>query len=389
MRGLIMPHILILMSDTGGGHRAAGEAIQQAVAHLDQDGSFTVEMIDFIKEIAIPPWHHLGRIYKPMVDQAAWLWAFGFKLTSFSALRKVGLALNASITAPKMVPFFRTHRADLVVSVHPFATSVPGYILGRVRPEVPFVTIVTDLVSGHPFWYSRHAHKIFLPSDEAYQRAIKQKIPAQKLELTGLPIDLRFAEQATTFQVSQSKMKQHYGLPPDRAMVLLIGGGDGIGKLDTYAEAIASANLPLSLMVIAGRNESLRQRLSEKEWPIPTKITGFVRDMPHRMAAADILITKAGPGTLCEGLASALPILMTSFIPGQEEGNVHWLTKNQAGQLTSSAEELIHGLHQLVNEHGLTPHYHVASQAAQKLARPTAALTIAQRLIDLSKRLEA
>lgn len=394
-----MPHILILMSDTGGGHRAAGEAIQQAVAHIDQNGSFTVEMVDFIKEIAIPPWDHLGSIYKPMVDQAPWLWRFGFNLTSVSALRQVGLALNASITAPKMVRFFQKYPADLIVSVHPFATSIPGYILSKIRPDIPFVTVVTDLVSGHPFWYSRQAHKTFLPSNEAYQRAIKQKIPLKKLEITGLPIDLRFANLAAMSQASQgtikyelsnmktkAQMKEQYGLPPDKAMVLLIGGGDGIGNLETYADIVARAALPLSLMVVTGKNESLRQRLSKKEWSIPTKITGFVRDMPHRMAAADILITKAGPGTLCEGLASGLPILMTSFIPGQEAGNVQWLIKNKAGQFTPSVEELIQGLHKLVNQDGLTSHYDVASQAAKKLARPNAALTIAQRLIDLTKK---
>ncbi len=397
-----MPHILILMSDTGGGHRAAGEAIQQAVAHIDQNGSFTVEMVDFIKEIAIPPWHHLGRIYKPMVDQTPWLWAFGFNLTSVSALRRVGLALNASITAPKMARFFRNYPADLIVSVHPFATSIPGYILSKIRPDIPFVTVVTDLVSGHPFWYSRQAHKTFLPSDEAYQRALKQKIPSKKLEITGLPIDLRFTNLIAMNQVSQTsqgkiksepykmktkaEMKREYGLPPDKAMVLLVGGGDGIGHLETYADAVANTDLPLSLMVVTGKNESLRQRLSKKEWPIPTQITGFVRDMPHRMAAADILITKAGPGTLCEGLASGLPILMTSFIPGQEAGNVQWLIKHKAGQFTPSVEELIQGLHKLVNQDGLTSHYDVASQAAKKLARPNAALTIAQRLIELTKK---
>ncbi|MGH2541900.1 MAG: MGDG synthase family glycosyltransferase, partial [Ardenticatenaceae bacterium] len=140
-----MPHLLILMSDTGGGHRAAAEAIQHAVARLDDERRFTVEVLDFIKETALPPWDRVGRLYRPTVDRAPWLWGIGFKLSSFWPLRKLVNAINASIAGPKMLRLLRNHPADLVVSVHPLATSVPGRILRRIRPGVPFVTVVTDL----------------------------------------------------------------------------------------------------------------------------------------------------------------------------------------------------------------------------------------------------
>lgn len=49
---------------------------------------------------------------------------------------------------------------------------------------------------------------------------------------------------------------------------------------------------------------------------------GFVRNMAEYMVAADILVTKAGPGTIAEAAAVGLPIMVTSHLPGQEAGNV-------------------------------------------------------------------
>ncbi len=376
-----MPHILILMSDTGGGHRAAAEALQHAVKRLDTAGRFTVELLDFIQETAIPPWDRIGKLYRPMVDNSSWLWGVGFKLTSPDPIRKGLNAMNASIAGPKMLRLLRKHPADLVVSVHPLATSVPGYILDRIRPKVPFVTVVTDLATAHPFWYWKGADVTFVASEEARQRALRAKVPAERIELTGLPIDVRFAELPR----QDVAMKREYGLPTDRSMLLLIGGGEGMGNLEGFARAIAGTGLPLSLMVVAGRNEKLRRRLNSIDWAIPTQVTGFVRDMPRRMAAADLLVTKAGPGTLSEGLAAGLPILITGFIPGQEEGNVRWITESSAGRLTPSPDEVAIALHGYFNAAGPTALYDQAQEAATRLARPTAALTIAARLMEMAE----
>jgi 1,2-diacylglycerol 3-beta-galactosyltransferase len=369
------------MSDTGGGHRAAAEAIQHAIARIDDRREFTVELLDFIKATAIPPWDELGRLYPPAIDRAPWLYSTVFKLTSPRLIRKGLTAFNASVAGPKLWSLLRNHHADLVVSVHPLATSVPGNLLRRFRPEVPFVVVVTDLATGHPFWYWHGAQATFVASEEARARAIGAGVPPDRIEITGLPIDLRFAELPSR----KEAMKREYGMPSDRAMLLLVGGGEGMGNLEGYARAIDSSGLPLSLMVIAGRNEGLRRRLNSYSWTIPTQVTGFVRDMPRRMAAADLLISKAGPGTLCEALAASLPIFISGFIPGQEEGNVRWIVDGGAGRFTPTADEVLIALHGLFDRNGPTTLYEDARDAAQRLAKPEAALTVARRLMSLAK----
>jgi len=52
---------------------------------------------------------------------------------------------------------------------------------------------------------------------------------------------------------------------------------------------------------------------------------GFVTQMAEYMVAADVLVSKAGPGTISEAAALSLPVMLTSFLPGQEEGNVDYV----------------------------------------------------------------
>lgn len=59
---------------------------------------------------------------------------------------------------------------------------------------------------------------------------------------------------------------------------------------------------------------------------------GFVTNMAEYMVAADILVSKAGPGTISEAAALSLPVLLTSFLPGQEEGNVEYVVEHGFGE---------------------------------------------------------
>merc|ERR1712038_142601 len=70
------------------------------------------------------------------------------------------------------------------------------------------------------------------------------------------------------------------------------------------------------------------------------KPMGFVSRMAEYMVAADILITKAGPGTIAEAAALGLPTLLTSFLPGQEEGNVDFVVEKKFGRYVSDGNPM-------------------------------------------------
>ena len=83
--------------------------------------------------------------------------------------------------------------------------------------------------------------------------------------------------------------------------------------------------------IIAGRNSVLERRFRAETWPIPVTVLGFVTNMAEWLAAADLLVTKAGPGALAEAACLGTPALITGYIPGQESGNVTWTVDHGAG----------------------------------------------------------
>lgn len=376
-----MKTILFLMSDTGGGHRAAAKAIMRAIDSLAPGGQVTMEMVDFIQETFLPPFNHGGGIYSPMVNRADWLWGLGFRLSRPRPVRALANVFEMALSSIAMRRLFRQLRPALVVSVHPLATSWSCRLVHRLLPGSPFVTVVTDLATGHPFWFSRCADLTIVPSEEARANALHEGVLPATVEVHGLPIDLRFASLPDPAEAAA--LKARFGAAAEKPLVLLVGGGEGMGRLEEHAEAVAGAGLDLTLMVIAGRNEALRERLSQRHWPIPVIVTGFVNDMPERMVAADAIVTKAGPGTLSEAFAAGLPVLITGFVPGQEEGNVTWAVSSGAGRETRDRATIQAALRDLFPGSRAGERHAAMRAAALRIAHPEAALTIARRLLAL------
>jgi 1,2-diacylglycerol 3-beta-galactosyltransferase len=156
-----------------------------------------------------------------------------------------------------------------------------------------------------------------------------------------------------------------------------------MGALEQIAQALAPVlgSRGGQLAVICGRNEALRARLAGQRWPMPTRIAGFVDDMPVWMAAASLLVTKAGPGTIAEALACGLPMVLSGFVPGQETDNVHFVEKNGVGVYRSDPWQIAAVVDDSLEP--ANPALGAMRTRALALARPNAALDIAQALSRL------
>jgi 1,2-diacylglycerol 3-beta-galactosyltransferase len=152
-----------------------------------------------------------------------------------------------------------------------------------------------------------------------------------------------------------------------------------MGPLEEVALAINEAKLPASLIIITGRNRKLKSTLENMRWNMPTYVYGFVHNMPDFMRAADVIITKAGPGTISEAFIAGLPIILYSRLPGQEEGNVTYVVEKGAGVWAPQPEQVSETLKDWINN---PDHMQKVSQISTSLARPNAAKDIATLLLE-------
>lgn len=317
------PHVLFLFSDTGGGHRSAAEAIIEAL-NLDFPDRISTEMVDFFKEYAPPPFDLAPELYPPM-SKIPDVWEFGYKLSD--GQRRTRIFNNVMWPYVRRAAFrlLNEHPYDLLVSVHP----VPVIPVGRaLKPgSPPFITVVTDMVSTHAWWYNRRSDLVLVPTEIARQRGLTYGLRPDQIRVVGLPVAQRFCLPLGSRRLTRIRL----GWPQHQPVILLLGGGDGMGPLYKVARAISDAHLNAALVIVTGRNQKLKTQLEAEEWSTPTFIYGFVREMPDFMRCADILLTKAGPGTISEAFITGLPMILYSRMPGQEDGNVSYVVSEGAG----------------------------------------------------------
>lgn len=368
------PHILILFSDTGGGHRSAAEAIVEALC-LEFGDKFSMEMVDVFKDYAPRPLNYVPALYPKMV-RLPQAWGLGYRLSNGHRRARLITASAWPYVRHSIRSLVAQHPSDLIVSVHPLATAPVLRALGPDRP--PFVTIVTDLVTTHALWYHRRTDLCIVPTEAARLRALVFGLKPSQIRVAGLPVAERFCQPPGDRDV----LRDQLGWPHGRPVVLLVGGGEGMGPLEKTAHAIAAACPTAALAVIAGRNQGLKARLEAFRWPIPTFIYGFVRDMPDLMRAADVLVTKAGPGTISEALIAGLPMILYSRLPGQEDGNVSYVVSEGAGHWAPHPDQIVSALKNWLEK----PHLRdQAARACREMARPQAARQIAHILADEMK----
>lgn len=364
-----IPHILFLFSDTGGGHRAAMDAIIEGL-QLEFGDRVTVETVDFLKDYAPPPYNQLPRIYPDMVKIPE-LWGAGFKISDGRPQARMITTTFWPLVRRAARRLVTEHPADLLVSVHPVANSFALKALGKKRP--PFVTVVTDMVSTHAMWFDKRADLILVPTRMARESALENHMDPEKVRVAGQPISLRHSVKDR----DKTTLRNKYGFPTDKFTVLLVGGGEGMGPLGETAQAIDESGLDVTLVIVTGRNTKLKAELEDLTWENPTFIYGFVGDMPDFMRAADVIVTKAGPGTIAEALVAGLPIILYAKLPGQEDGNVDYVETRGVGVWAPEPLKVVQTLtrwycHPLEREKII--------QKCLEAARPNASLLIARAL---------
>jgi len=380
-----MKTILILMSDTGGGHRASAEALRDAFGERYGD-RIQVEMIDLWIKHTPPPLNQVPKAYRFLVDDVPWLYKAIYDAGEQAHRLDPLLKVTAAFLQPFLGPAIRQHEPDLIVSVHPLMQEIPLQVMQRMRLHIPFVTVVTDLVTIPSVWFDRAVDLCFVPSAEGYRLGVRAGLQPEQLRELGLPIRPVFAHHRRNKEV----LREELGMAPNRPAALIISGAEGMGRVAEIARAVAARLAEEAedggesvgqLVVVCGRNAELGAALAARDWPVPVVVKGFVEDIWDWMAACDCVITKAGPGTIAESLALGLPLLLSGYIPGQESGNVPYVLKHGVGVYAADPWQIAEVIAGWFGPQKANL-AHLADNS-RRLGRPKAAFRIVEEVVQL------
>jgi len=444
--------VLFLSSDTGGGHRASALSLANQFQRL-YPGT-TYDLLDIWTEDGCYPYHTLVKSYKHLSANPN-QWRLLYYASNSHPYEFVMNHHSMFMCERKIRRRIESYKPDVVISVHPTMNNVPikstREISKKLGRHIPFFTVVTDFGSGHCTWFHKGVDKVFIASDRIQKLAKKRgKVADDQLVMSGLPIRYDFAIQAEKMgdrtteegKAYQRSIKEELGINPDKPMVLVMGGGEGVGSLSDIVNALyarfVKQGIDVTICVVCGRNEKLKNDLETRDWGTiletdgapkkrkrdvvyhifhkavrnkkiqasldraakldakeqemhivhePGKVDvvglGFITNMADYMVGANILVSKAGPGTIAEAAAVGLPIMLTSYLPGQEAGNVDVVLDGGFGDYCEDPILIAKELSCWLQDAELID---VMSVAAKRVGHPHAAEHIVSEIAETSLR---
>jgi 1,2-diacylglycerol 3-beta-galactosyltransferase len=224
-----------------------------------------------------------------------------------------------------------------------------GESYGRVFPERPFVTILTDIADYPPhFWIERQLQYLVCGSDRAVEQAHSMGHTDGRISRAsgmilhprfyGPPVEDRLAERAKL------------GLRPDLPTGLILFGGHGSKAMLDIADCLDRSNLELQLILICGKNDKLRDALRAQKSRLPRFVEGFTSKVNHYMQLADFFIGKPGPGSVSEALAMKLPVIVecNAWTLPQERYNAVWIVEKEVGIVLKNFRRIDEAVAQLI-----------------------------------------
>ena len=322
-----MARILILHALLGDGHRRAAEAL--AVA-LDGTAQVLVEdALDYIHPLARRLW---TTGYRRLSEQAPALYKAFYRASDAGDLQT---GMSSTLRAGRLSRRYlaridwlvASYRPDAVVCTMQFPLQLMSHMRHTRVLRAPLYVVVTDYVP-HGSWVAAEVERYFVPSEQTAAGFARKGVARRQLCVTGVPVDPELARPK-----SRAEARLRLGLPQNRPVLVLFGGGIKPGHLRQIAAGLLAGPLPATLVTVSGRNERMAVALAGLQPGPEVDLVqyGAVAFVDDLVAASDLVITKAGGLITSEVLARGRAMLLTGSLPGQEEWNADFVCGVGAG----------------------------------------------------------
>ncbi len=293
-------HTVVFTGGGTGGHVFPGIAVAEKLVSDTEKSDIKIVWIGsnsgMEKEI-------LSRYNIPFISIPAGKLRRYFSILNFIDIFKIIGGFFASLFILKKV------KADLLFSKGGFVT-VPPVLAAKIL-KIPVISHESDLDPGLATRINgKFSKKIFFAYKETLENW-KKKIPDQELIVTGNPV------RKEIFDGSRIRGRALFNIPENKKVILVLGGSQGAREVNNIIEEILD-NITDLYFVIHQMGE-LSYKKSDRSNYRTASI--FKADFPDILSAADLVISRAGAGTLWENGVMGKPSILIPLGSGSSRGD--------------------------------------------------------------------
>jgi len=328
--------VLFATIAAGGGHVATANAMAEAVATAS-GGALRTSVSDIMAEHGPrdldrrhkDSWRRLlgmprvVRASQALMDKAPAVTRLTQDLMLSGFARDTAARLNAAAPA-------------LVVANHGWLAT--AFTLARRRHglRTRVVIYATEPFDASALWSTPAAEAVLAPSAAAKESLVAVGVPHDRVLVAGYPVADRFLSAPERSLAGAS-------LGIDDAFTCLVTlGAEGVADDAVVDTLVTLAVAGVNVVCVTGRNTALRERITSRvaDAGPRLRVFGFVEDMERLLAAADVVVGKAGPASTMEALAVGRPVLATAYAGLNELAVTDFLAAHSLGGYVGGWERL-------------------------------------------------
>jgi processive 1,2-diacylglycerol beta-glucosyltransferase len=276
----------------------------------------------------------------------------------------------------KLKQKIKKYQPDYIVFTHPVAAEYFNRYSSLKDGGIKYAVIITDFYA-HKLWYQKNIDLFFVASRELKQSLIEYNFDEDKIHITGIPVGHRFSKK-----LNKEASRVSLDLKPEILTILVMSGAHGIGRIDKSINYLfKNIDIDFQIIALAGSNNRLFNKIKQLESVYSKKLKGitFTDEVDIYMAASDFIITKAGGLSISECLCYGLPVITLKAIPGQEEQNIDYLVKKDAGIKVTTLDDLKKTVFNFLEDSELLNSMQIN---AKKLSKPNSSYNILKILTE-------
>ena len=270
------------------------------------------------------------------------------------------------------------------------AVGVGGYASGPTLDVAGKMGIPTLLQEQNSYagvtnkLLAKNARRICVAYD-----GMERFFPADRILFTGNPVRQNLLHITLTRQEAAQQM----GLDPAKRTVLIVGGSLGARSMnESVLQQLELIRQQTDVQFVwqTGKyySEAIAQQLKERTCPSNLHVMDFISDMAVAYAAADLVVSRAGAGSISEFCLLGKPVILVpspNVAEDHQTKNAMALVQKDAALYVPDTEAPDNLLPTAISTVKNTKKLQALAQNILRLARPNAASDIADEVIRLAE----